>query len=234
MSPSGGDRKQVRRRAAAPKERSKRLGQVVEIQFLRPEDARDLRRLRREGSRSLQAVVGIGIGPCLAAVSHGRVRFDTHNDLRLAVDALSGGPYSATFRLHLCSCYLHGWACGFYGDATRECRCTGGIIQRYLSKISGPLLDRIDRHIEAPALAYKEMRGAGTGTSSEEIRGRVEGPRAIQRARGYYNSRIPTRMLRRLCELADAGERTLETAVRRLGLSARAHHRILKEKENVP
>jgi magnesium chelatase family protein len=130
--------------------------------------------------------------------------------------------------------YLHGWACGFYGDATRECRCTGGIIQRYLSKISGPLLDRIDRHIEVPAVAYKEMRGDGTGASSEEIRGRVEGARAIQRARGYYNSRIPTRMLRRLCELADAGERTLETAVRRLELSARPHHRILKEKENVP
>lgn len=65
-------------------------------------------------------------------------------------------------------------------------------------------------------MACKEMRGDGTGASSEEIRERVEGARAIHRARGYYNSRVPTRMLRRLCELDDVGERTLETAVRRL------------------
>jgi magnesium chelatase family protein len=78
------------------------------------------------------------------------------------------------------------------------------------------------------------MRGDGTGACSEEIHGRAEGARAIQRVRGYYNSRVPTRMLRRLCELDDAGDRTLETAVLRLGLSARAHQRILKEKENVP
>jgi magnesium chelatase family protein len=118
--------------------------------------------------------------------------------------------------------------CGFYGDTARECRCTGGIIQRYLGKISGPLLDRIDLHIEVPAVAYKEMRGDGTGASSAEMRERVERARAIQQARGWYNSRIPTRMLRKLCELDDAGERTLEMAVRRLSLSARAHDRILK------
>ena len=66
MSPSGGDRKQGRRRAAVLKQGTNRLGQVVEIEFVRPEDAQDLRRLKREGSKSLQAVVGIGIGPCLA------------------------------------------------------------------------------------------------------------------------------------------------------------------------
>jgi magnesium chelatase family protein len=90
------------------------------------------------------------------------------------------------------------------------------------------LLDRIDLHIEVPAVAYKEMRGDGTGASSAEMRERVERARAIQQARGWYNSRIPTRMLRKLCELDDAGERTLEMAVRRLSLSARAHDRILK------
>ena len=126
------------------------------------------------------------------------------------------------------SCYLHGCPCGFYGDTTRECRCTGGIIQRYLSKISGPLLDRIDLHIEVPAVAYKEMRSNEAGESSADIRHRVERARAIQQARGFYNSQIPARLLRKLCELDDAGERTLEMAVRRMSLSARAHDRLLK------
>jgi magnesium chelatase family protein len=118
--------------------------------------------------------------------------------------------------------------CGYHGDATRECRCTGAIIQRYLAKISGPLLDRIDLHIEVPAVAFKEMRASEGGASSAEIRARVERARALQQGRGYYNAHIPVRLLRRLCRLDDAGERTLEMAVRRLSLSARAHDRILK------
>lgn len=118
--------------------------------------------------------------------------------------------------------------CGFLGDATRECRCTPGQIQQYLGKISGPLLDRIDIHVEVPAVPYQELRGQTTSESSAEIRARVEATRAVQQSRGYYNSRIPARMIRKVCALDDAGERTLEMAVRRLGLSARAHDRILK------
>jgi len=118
--------------------------------------------------------------------------------------------------------------CGFYGDATRECRCTPGQIQHYLGKISGPLLDRIDIHIEVPAVPYKDLRDASPAESSAEIRVRVERARAIGRARGYYNSRMPSRMIRKHCALDDSGERTLEMAVRRMGLSARAHDRILK------
>lgn len=118
--------------------------------------------------------------------------------------------------------------CGFFSDPTRECRCTGAIIQRYLSKVSGPLLDRIDLHVEVPAVAYKELRGKDHGVSSADMRARVEAARAIQQQRGFYNSRIPSRLLRKLCILDDAGERTLEMAVRRMGLSARAHDRILK------
>ena len=102
------------------------------------------------------------------------------------------------------------------------------IIQRYLGKISGPLLDRIDLHIEVPAVAYKEMRGNGEGVTSEEMRERVLRARERQQARGYYNAHLPPRLLRKLTELDDSGERTLEMAVRRMGLSARAHHRILK------
>jgi magnesium chelatase family protein len=118
--------------------------------------------------------------------------------------------------------------CGFHGDATHECRCTGGEIQRYLGKISGPLLDRIDLHIEVPAVPYAELRGKDGGDTSTEIRARVEAARRIQQQRGFYNAQIPHRLLRKLCALDDAGERTLEMAVRRMGLSARAHDRILK------
>jgi len=118
--------------------------------------------------------------------------------------------------------------CGFFSDTTRECRCTGAIIQRYLSKVSGPLLDRIDLHVEVPAVAYKELRGKDHGVSSAQMRARVEAARGVQQQRGFYNSRIPSRLLRKLCVLDDAGERTLEMAVRRMGLSARAHDRILK------
>ena len=118
--------------------------------------------------------------------------------------------------------------CGFFGDQTRECRCTGAIIQRYLGKISGPLLDRIDLHVEVPAVPYQELRGASAGATSAEIAARVLDTRAIQTARGFYNSCIPSRELRKLCALDAAGERTLEMAVRRMGLSARSHDRILK------
>jgi magnesium chelatase family protein len=118
--------------------------------------------------------------------------------------------------------------CGFYGDPSRECRCTGAVIQRYLGKISGPLLDRIDLHIEVPAVPYQELRARDDGAGSAQIRARIETARALQQARGFYNAQIPIRNLRKLCALDDAGERTLELAVRRMGLSARAHDRILK------
>ena len=118
--------------------------------------------------------------------------------------------------------------CGFNGDATRECRCTPAMIQRYLGKISGPLLDRIDIHVEVPAVPFKELRGEGCAEPSSEIRARVARARARQQARGYTNSRLPSASIRKLCALDDAGERTLEMAVRRMSLSARAHDRILK------
>ena len=118
--------------------------------------------------------------------------------------------------------------CGFYGDPTRECRCTGAIIQRYLGKLSGPLLDRIDLHIEVPAVPYQELRGKNSIVTSADMRERVCAARALQQQRGFYNAHIPEGELRKLCELDAAGERTLEMAVRRMGLSARAHDRILK------
>lgn len=118
--------------------------------------------------------------------------------------------------------------CGFLGDSTRECRCTGAEVQRYLGKISGPLLDRIDLHIEVPAVPFKDLRGTEEGVTSEQLRERVLAARALQQARGYYNAEIPPSWVRRICALDEAAEKTLEMAVRRLGLSARAHDRILK------
>ena len=118
--------------------------------------------------------------------------------------------------------------CGFFGDSTRECRCSKAQIQQYLGKISGPLLDRIDIHVEVPAVPYKELRGDSVSESSAEMRARVERARAVQQARGYYNARMPSRMIRKQCALDDSGERTLEMAVRRMGFSARAHDRVLK------
>ena len=118
--------------------------------------------------------------------------------------------------------------CGYYGDPTRECRCTPAIIQRYLGKISGPLLDRIDIQIEVPAVPYKELRAAEVAESSADMLGRVERARGIQAARGQTNSRMPARLIRKQCALDESGERTLEMAMRRMSLSARAHDRILK------
>jgi magnesium chelatase family protein len=94
---------------------------------------------------------------------------------------------------------------------------TGAIIQRYPGKLSGPL-----------PVPYKELRGRNDGVSSAEVREHVYAARTLPQQRGYYNAHIPPQALRRLCALDDAGERTLEMAVRRLGLSARAHDRILK------
>ncbi len=118
--------------------------------------------------------------------------------------------------------------CGYFGDPHRECRCTPPQIQRYVGKISGPLLDRIDIHVETPPVKYRELHSTPQSESSEAIRQRVLAAREIQLQRGFANARMPTKVLRKLCKLDAAGERTLEAAVERMGLSARAHDRILK------
>lgn len=103
-----------------------------------------------------------------------------------------------------------------------------------MSKISGPLLDRIDIHIEVPAVKYKELRGNEEIEPSFVIRERVLNARHIQmeRYRGekkvYANSQMPPKLIRKFCAISSEGEKLLETAIQRLGLSARAHDRILK------
>ncbi len=123
--------------------------------------------------------------------------------------------------------------CGFFGDATHECSCSPIVIQRYRSRISGPLLDRIDIHIEVPAVRYKELTEKSDGESSERIRERVDRARAIQLKRFagmsfFCNAQMGSRELRAHCQIEAAGERLLELAINRLGLSARAYTRILK------
>jgi len=123
--------------------------------------------------------------------------------------------------------------CGFFGDPTRQCNCSPPQIQRYVSRISGPLLDRIDIHIEVPAVKYKELRGDQVGESSAEIAQRVVRARRIQQERFtgeqiYANAQMPPKMIRKFCAISAEGERQLENAITRLGLSARAHDRILK------
>jgi magnesium chelatase family protein len=124
--------------------------------------------------------------------------------------------------------------CGFFGDPTRDCHCSPPQIQRYVSKISGPLLDRIDIHIEIPAVKYKELRGGGSSEDSATVRERVMRARALQLERFagekkvFSNAQMPPKFIRKFCALSDDGEKILENAITRLGLSARAHDRILK------
>jgi len=123
--------------------------------------------------------------------------------------------------------------CGFFNDPTRECHCTPAMIQRYVSKISGPLLDRIDIHMDVPAVKYRELRGEESAESSADIRARVERARGVQLERFrkdgvYANAQMSTRLIRRHCAIDEASEKLLEAAMTRMGLSARAHDRILK------
>jgi magnesium chelatase family protein len=125
--------------------------------------------------------------------------------------------------------------CGFFNDKARECRCTPPMIQRYISKISGPLIDRIDIHIDVPAVNYKELRSTSSPEGSREIRARVIKAREIQLARFraagekfYSNAQMGSRQIRKFCELNADCERQLERAMNQQGLSARAHDRILK------
>jgi magnesium chelatase family protein len=124
--------------------------------------------------------------------------------------------------------------CGFFGDPTRECHCSPPQIQRYVSKISGPLLDRIDIHIEVPAVKYKELRGGESGENSASVRDRVMHARSIQLERYanekkiFANAQMPPKMIRQHCAISAEAEKMLENAITRLGLSARAHDRILK------
>lgn len=124
--------------------------------------------------------------------------------------------------------------CGHLNDPRRTCVCTPPQVQRYLSKISGPLLDRIDLHIEVTPVPFEELSRKQEGESSASIRARVVAARERQAARFqdvpgiYCNAQMPARLVRRYCKLNAEGQQLMKMAIHRLGLSARAYDRILK------
>jgi magnesium chelatase family protein len=123
--------------------------------------------------------------------------------------------------------------CGYLGDAKRPCKCTPMQIERYMSRVSGPLLDRIDMHIEVPAVPFHELSASADGTSSAVMRQQVERARAVQQQRfgtasHRLNGRMSSRQLRRYCAMKEESRSLLKAAMEELGLSARAHDRILR------
>lgn len=123
--------------------------------------------------------------------------------------------------------------CGYFGHPTRRCTCKPAAVERYLNRVSGPLLDRLDLHIEVPPVEFESLSGPKQGDSSEEIRRRVNAAREIQNARFSEtgvpcNAHIPADMLDDACQLTRAGRILLKEAFEKLGLSARAYNRVLK------
>jgi magnesium chelatase family protein len=123
--------------------------------------------------------------------------------------------------------------CGFLGDARRPCKCPPPVVEKYLARVSGPLLDRIDLHVEVPAVPFSELTAATDGTTSASMREQVLAARARQHARfggdgRLLNGRMTGRLIRKHCVLDAAGQGLLKSAMENLGLSARAHDRLLR------
>jgi magnesium chelatase family protein len=123
--------------------------------------------------------------------------------------------------------------CGYLGDSRHSCKCSGPQIERYMGRISGPLLDRIDLHIEVPAVPFQELAASADGTASTSMREQVLRARRVQQQRfgpdsHRLNARMTSRQLRKYCVLDEEGRELLKQAMDELGLSARAHDRILR------
>jgi magnesium chelatase family protein len=123
--------------------------------------------------------------------------------------------------------------CGYFADPKHTCRCSHQQIHRYRSKISGPLLDRIDIHVEVPAVPYKDLMQESNAESSAAIRQRVTDCRTVQtkrfaRTKIYCNAQMGSRHIKKYCQIDMASRNLLESAIDKLGLSARAFNRILK------
>src|ERR1022692_507877 len=127
-----------------------------------------------------------------------------------------------------------GCPCGFYNHPDKECVCGPGIVQKYLNRISGPLLDRIDIHVEVVPVAFTELTNTRLSETSDKIRERVIAARQIQEKRFegqngiYCNAQMSSKQVRDICVITTAGQNLLKTAMERLSLSARAYDRILK------
>ena len=127
-----------------------------------------------------------------------------------------------------------GCPCGFYNHPERECSCPPGAVQKYLSRISGPLLDRIDLHVEVTPVGFSELSSRKKEESSSQIRERVIKARDLQSARYaghaglYCNAQMSNKVLKEVCVINNVGQNLLKSAMQKLRLSARAYDRILK------
>ena len=152
-------------------------------------------------------------------------------DLKVTISrAASTITYPASFMLVAA---MNPCPCGYFSDPKHECRCSVYQIQRYRSKISGPLLDRMDIHVEVPAVPYRDLMADRSAEPSADIKDRVSDARAVQsqrfkRAKIFCNAQMSSRHIKKHCHIDDASHRLLETAIDMLGLSARAYNRILK------
>jgi len=139
---------------------------------------------------------------------------------------------------------VHPCPCGFYGDTQKPCTCAHALVTKYQKRISGPLLDRIDIHIEVPRVDYEKLSGDRVGETSESIRQRVQAARNIQQARFtnpntrlsnngsstdiVCNADMRVGEIRQFCKLPGEGQSLMRAAMSQLNLSGRAYHRILK------
>jgi len=133
---------------------------------------------------------------------------------------------------------VHPCPCGYYGDAQKPCTCAHAVVTKYQKRISGPLLDRIDIHIEVPRVDYEKLSADQMGESSQSIRARVQAARNIQQSRFtnhqstnsqstdiICNADMRVGEIRQFCRLPDEGQRLMRSAMTKLNLSARAYHR---------
>jgi magnesium chelatase family protein len=151
------------------------------------------------------------------------------------VVTLSRAAVSLTFPARfMLAAAMNPCPCGYFGDPVHSCRCAELDVERYRARVSGPLLDRIDIHLEVPTVPYRDLVGPGAEEASATVRQRVELARIRQRERFrdrrglHANAHMSARDLRRYCPLSEPVQRLLRDAVGRLGLSARAYHRVIK------
>ncbi len=131
---------------------------------------------------------------------------------------------------------VHPCPCGYYGDSQKPCTCAHALVTKYQKRISGPLLDRIDIHIEVPRVDYEKLSGDRVGEPSECIRARVQAARNIQTKRFskhgssdiVCNADMRVGEIRQFCKVQEDGQRLMRAAMTQLNLSARAYHRVLK------
>ena len=146
---------------------------------------------------------------------------------------MSEWTFASLLSASICNCKLHGCLCGWLNDPVRECTCSATAISRYQKRISGPMLDRIDIHVEVPRVDYEKLSEKRQVETSATIRKRVQAARDVQlqRFKGTRvtcNAEMGPAEVRTFCEVEPSAEKLLKAAMQQLHLSARADHRVLR------